>query len=239
MTLHLVRMGGLVTLIVLCTFYPFLPGVYDGLAVSLSAMAQMFGIVGLLLVPMGVLWLAYELRKRERSKRSLPTRARGYHLALASMVASSIVALILSLGAFMGISLSLGFLTLALWLYIFSRLTPGLKLMKKVEAEDFNPVPLYLVFVPSVILIFQIMLAAPAKQFSRNRAIAQSAELIADIEKYRARTDVIQVFCRLLTKTTIRQLSASSNFITRLTGMHTICSLSSLHSCSISVSERS
>ena len=118
LTLHLVRLGGLVMLIVLCTFYPFLPGGYDGLAVPLSAMAQTFGMVGLLLVPIGVSWLAYELRKRARRKRNLPIKARGYYFALASMVASSIVAIAVSFGAFMGISLSLGFLTLPMWLYI-------------------------------------------------------------------------------------------------------------------------
>ena len=186
MILHLVRMGGLIMLIVLCTFYAFLPGEYDGLAVPLSAMAQTFGMVGLLLVPVGVSWLAYELRKRARRKRNLPTKARGYYFALASVVVSSIVAIAVSLGAFMSISLSFGFLTLALWFYIVSRLTPRLKLLKKAEAENFNPAPLYLVFVPSVVLIFQITLAAPATEFSRNYAIAQSAELINDIEQYHA-----------------------------------------------------
>jgi hypothetical protein len=54
------------------------------------------------------------------------------------------------------------------------------------EEAEANPAPLYLVFVPSVVLIFQITPAAPATEFSRNRAIAQSAELIGDIEEYRA-----------------------------------------------------
>jgi uncharacterized membrane protein YidH (DUF202 family) len=186
MTLHLVRMGGLIMLVVLCTFYPFLPGGYDSFAVPLSGMAQTFGIVGLLLVPVGVSWLAYELRKRARRKRNLPTRARRYYFALASVVASTVVALAVSLGAFMSIGLSFGFLTLALWFYIVLRLIPRFKLLKKAEAEDFNPAPLYLVFIPGVVLIFQITLAAPATEFSRNRAIAQSAELIGDIEEYRA-----------------------------------------------------
>ena len=187
MTLHLVRIGGLIILLVLCTFYPFLPGEYDGLAVPLSAMAQTFGTLGLLLVPVGVLWLAYELRKRARRKRNLPTKARGYYFALASVVASSIVAIAFSFGAFMVISLSLGFLTLALWLYIVLRLMPRLKLLKKAEAETFNPAPLYLVFIPSVVFILQIALAAPATEFSRNYAIAQSAELMNDIEEYHKR----------------------------------------------------
>ncbi len=186
MTLHLVRMGALVVLLVLCTFYPFLPGEYDALAVPLSAMAQAFGMVGLLLVPVGLLWLAYELRKRARRKRNVQINARRYYFVLASIIASSIVALAVSFGAFMGISLSLAFLTLALWLYFLSRVIPRLKLLKTAEPEDFNPAPFYLVFVPTLVLIFQIALAAPATEFSRNRAIAQSAELIGDIEEYRA-----------------------------------------------------
>lgn len=186
MTLHLVRLAGLAVLIVLCTFYPFLPGAYDGLAVSLSAMAQIFGMVGLLLVPVGVLWLAYELRNRARTRQNPSTRARRYYFVLASIVACSIVAVAVSFGAFMGSGLALGFLVVALWFYILSRLIPRLKLLKGAEATDFDPTPLYLVFVPILVFVFQIALAGPATEFSRSRAIAQSAEIIGDIEKYRA-----------------------------------------------------
>jgi hypothetical protein len=38
-------------LLMLCTVVPFLPGGYDGLAVPLSAMAQMVGTAGLAIVP--------------------------------------------------------------------------------------------------------------------------------------------------------------------------------------------
>ena len=187
MTLHVVRIAALITLLVLCTFYPFLPGKYDALALPLSGMAQIFGVGGLLLVPVGVLWLAYELRKRARAKRSLSTNARGYHFALAAAVTASIVALAISFGAFMGISLPLSLLTVGLWVYIGFRLAPGLRLLKKAEAENFNPAPLYLIFIPAVVFIFQLALAGPAREFSRNYAIAQSAELRNDIEAFRAR----------------------------------------------------
>ena len=187
MTLHLVRISGLITFLVLCTFYPFLSGKYDGLAVPLSTMAQIFGVIGLLLVPVGVSWLIYELRKRARGKRNLPTKARGYYFAMASMVASSIVAIAISLSAFVNIGLSFGLLTLALWCYVVARLRPGLKLLKGPQAESFNHVPLYLVFIPCIVLIFQLALAPRATNFSRNRAIVQSAELIGDIEEYHAR----------------------------------------------------
>lgn len=186
MTLHLVRGSGLIILLVLCTFYPFFSGEYDALATPLSGMAQVLGVLGLLFVPVGVLWLIYELRKRARAKSNLSTKARGYYFALASMVVFSLIAIAVSFGAFLSQGLSFGFLTLALCFYVASRLTPGLKSLKRAEGEGFNYVPLYLVFVPCMVLIFQLALAPRATNFSRNRAIAQSAELIGDIEKYHA-----------------------------------------------------
>lgn len=186
MTLHLLGIGGLIVLVVLCTFYPFLPGEYDRFAVPLSALAQTLGLAGLLLVPVGVSWVAYETRKRTRSKRNLPSKARGYYFALASLVTASVVATAVSFGTLMSTGPSLALLTLSLWILIVLRLIPKVKLMKTAEAESFNPAPLYLVFVFSVVFIFQVSLAGAAKEFSRNRAIANSAEMINDIERYRA-----------------------------------------------------
>lgn len=186
MTLHIVRIVGLIALIVLCTFYPFLPGEYDPLAMSLSAMAQTLGLAGLLVVPVGMAWLISELQKRARRKRNLRAKAGGYYFALASLLTASIVAVATVFGAFVNGGLSLGVLTLAVLCYIGSRLTPKLKLLKKAEAENFNPAPLYLVFIPVIVLVVQLMLAPRATYLSRNRAIAQSAELIGDIEAYHA-----------------------------------------------------
>jgi len=139
MTLHLVRMGGITTLSVLCLFYPFLPEKYDELAAALSTMAQLFGAAGLLLVPIGVLWLVYEVRKRAQRNRNLPNTGRGYYFAMASLIAASIVAIAVSLVIFLGIGISFGVLTLALWFYAVYRLIPRPKLLKKAEDENINP----------------------------------------------------------------------------------------------------
>jgi hypothetical protein len=48
-------MSVIAALIAFGMVYPFLPGGYDGLAVGLSMMAQVFGIVGLPLIPLGAL----------------------------------------------------------------------------------------------------------------------------------------------------------------------------------------
>jgi hypothetical protein len=71
MVLHLVRIGGITLLLVLCMIYPFLPGKYDGLAAPLSTTAQIFSVAGLLLTPIGALWLADEVRKRVRAPGTL------------------------------------------------------------------------------------------------------------------------------------------------------------------------
>lgn len=63
----LMRLLGIVaatTLVMVCTLLPFLPGGYDQLAVPVSAMAQIVGTAGLLVVPFGVLRLAAELSSR-------------------------------------------------------------------------------------------------------------------------------------------------------------------------------
>lgn len=186
MSVHLLRIGALIILLVLCTFYPFLPGEYDGLAAPLSAMAQTFGMVGQLLFPVGVCWLAYELRKQARRKKSLAAKAGAYYLALISLIAFSIVATAVSLSAFMSGSLSFALIMFVVWFYVVKRLRPRLTLLKSAEAETFNPAPLYLVLITSIVFILQLTLAPLATNFSRNRAIAQSAELIGDIEKYHA-----------------------------------------------------
>ncbi len=186
MASHCALIAGITATIVFCTFYPFLPGAYDGLAVTLSAMAQLFGIAGLLLVPVGALWLGYELRKQARGKQNLSHKKRGYSFALASTLIGSIVAVAVSLGAFASIGLSFGFVALALWAYVVSRLVPNLRLLKSAEAGNFHPAPLYLTSIPIAVLLLQVMLADSATEFSRNRAIANSAELIRDIEAYHA-----------------------------------------------------
>lgn len=186
MALHLVRMGGITTLMVLCMFYPFLPGKYDGLAVPLSTMAQLFGAAAVLLLPIEIPWLVYEMRKRAQRNRNLPNTDRGYYFAMASLIAASIVAIAVSLVIFLGVGISFGVLTLALWFYAVYRLIPKLQLLKKAEAENINPTPFYLILIPIAVLLIQVTLVAPATEFSRNYAITKGAELINEIEKHHA-----------------------------------------------------
>jgi hypothetical protein len=173
-------------LIFLCVFYPFLPGQYDSLAMPLSTMTQAGAAVGLLLVPIGILWLAYEFRKQVQRRQNHLINTRRYYFALVSVIAFSIVAIAVSFVALATVGVSLAFITIALWLYVFSRLLSRLKFLKNVESNNFSPVPLYLVLVPVAVTLLQLILATPMTNFSRNYAIANSRAFISDIEEYRA-----------------------------------------------------
>lgn len=71
-------------------------------------------------------------------------------------------------------SLTLAILTLAMWALVVFRVRPRV------------PVP-YMLLVPPAAFLLQWQLLSPAVEFSRTRAIANAAPLIADIEAYRAR----------------------------------------------------
>lgn len=184
MVMHLVRMAAAIVFIVACTFLPFLPGGYDGLAVTLSAMARLLGGAGLLLVPIGVLWSIYESTKRSVKQRNPSHQDKGYAFAIALVIASSIVWTVASFGTLAQMGPAAGFVALALGACGIWTIAPRLKRLKNAEAAAFNPTPLYLIVVPIGVWLLQWALAGPATEFSRNRAIANSAKFISDIEHY-------------------------------------------------------
>lgn len=168
---HLSLIVVMAALLVLCMLYPFLPGRYDSLAVPLATMAQVFGVVGLALVPGGLLWLA-----RPRY---------GFALSVWTAAVGTFIALILALFATLSVGNAFGVLTLGAWVYLLFRLIPKLKRLKNTADPGFHPTPLYLVFLPVFVLASQLILAGPVTRWSRDRAIANAGEFIADIEQYR------------------------------------------------------
>jgi hypothetical protein len=119
---HFLRITAATAGIILCTLLPFLPGRYDSLAVTLSGMAQLFGKVGLLLVPVGAPWMASGYWSRLAGKQ--------YGFAIAALIASSVVWAIVSLGALVSSGLLLGLAALALGIYVVTRVLPRVRLLK-------------------------------------------------------------------------------------------------------------
>lgn len=178
------RIGAVVLAFAALMLLPFLPGKYDGLAQMLSVSVQLVGIVGLLLVPVGILWFTYEVRKLRRVERNLPHIDKRYRFATAALVVASVVTCFIALAAFAGERLSFGILELVFWLYVLHLGITAIRGIKEAESPHFSATPLYLIIVPPSVLLLQLVLAAPAAEFSRNRAIAASALMIEEIEAY-------------------------------------------------------
>ena len=170
---HLTFIAGIAALMVLGIAYPFLPGKHDHLAVPLSTMVQVLGVLGLLLVPVGLSWLV------------MPRH--GFAHAVLSVSAGTFVALVLALFATLSVGYAFGMLTLAIWVYVDAQLLPRLRRARRAEGDPFNPVPMSLVLLPVIALISQLALAAPVTRWSRARAIANASALIGEIEAYRTR----------------------------------------------------
>lgn len=170
--LHLACAAAIAAALVLLMVYPFLPGKHDPLAVSLAVGVQVFGVVGLLLVPIGVLWLA------------VPKHA--FAWAMLAMVVGILVVLVLSLIATLSTGNAFGLLTLGACVYALVRLGHGAWQRRRTGTLARHPAPLYLVLLPILTCVASWTARAPLTTWSRDRAIAQAAPLIADIEQYRA-----------------------------------------------------
>lgn len=173
---HLLRITSATALVVLLTFLPFLPGRYDSLAVPLLVMSQVIGKLGLLLVPVGALWMAFEYRSQPGLKR--------YAFAVTALIVSSVIWGFVSFVLIIE-SVALGLGVLGLGVYAVVRLLPRLKSLKGATPGTRSGIPVYLVTVPIAVVLIQIALADRAAEFSRSRAIRNSAPMIADIEAYR------------------------------------------------------
>jgi MFS family permease len=183
--LHALRLGAILVVLAVAILLPYLPGEYDGLAQTVSVTAQLIGVVGLLLVPIGALWLAAEVLARARSQHNRSQAGWRFGFAIAALIGCSLLVLA-SMWVTLGFeSLSFGLVLLGVWLYAVWRLIPATSRLNQSESTSFNVTPVYLVSIPLAVLLLQLLLAAPATDSSRGRAIAAGAGLIADIERYR------------------------------------------------------
>ena len=176
----LLAASAIVTLVIAVTFLPFVPGGHDPLAAPLSAIAWALGRVGLLLVPIGGLWLR---QSAGHGAREVPPP----WLVRVTLGTALLMAVMTVLVAFA----SSGSLLLAAITGIFMGLLIARvrRRLRGAEArEPIRPVaPAALILAPLVVVVMQSALAAPIAAGARNRAIENAAPLIAEIEQYRSR----------------------------------------------------
>jgi hypothetical protein len=178
---RLAAMVSVVAVTLVATALPFFPGRYDVLAVPLSEIARSFGMASLLVVPIGLVWLAYESRRTSDGER----RGRA-GFAFATLGGGSIAVLGVVVVAVMlsGAPLAVGVLTA--WGLVLWRSGPRmLKWARRSRGRDIAT-PLALILVPGVLTSAQLALARPLTSFAWNQTMDGLEPLIADIERYRA-----------------------------------------------------
>ena len=164
-------------------FLPFFPGRYDGLAVTLSFMSQLFSLASLLLVPLGLLWLWFEITKR---KTTTGADKKTKRFTIATVLTLGFITVAVSLGALSNYYLSFGILFLV---FCFSLLTKTYLKLKREGISDnikFNPTPIYLITIPIIVALVRFTLITTGVEFSRDYAIKKSESLIAAIEAHYA-----------------------------------------------------
>jgi hypothetical protein len=140
--------------LILCTVLPFLPGGYDRLAVPLSAMAQMVGAAGLVIVPFGALWLAAERLPRLASWR--------FAFAGLTLIITAVVWALTSIVAAIQSGVAQGFAALVLAAWAARKIWPVLTGLRDASEERTHALPIYLVFVPIAVALLQLALASSA-----------------------------------------------------------------------------
>jgi hypothetical protein len=152
---------------------PYLPGRFDASAAPLSFMVQVGGYASLLLVPVGLAWLAS--RRWSSALRTLAVVVGGV-VAFATVVAGA-AANHTTVGVLTGIA-AIGLL----------RMT-----YRRSGADEAHAgrrrgrVLLYLVCIPLVLVTFRTAVLPRMADWSRDRAIRHSAGLVAEIEAFRQR----------------------------------------------------
>ncbi|MFZ4826782.1 MAG: hypothetical protein ACOYLB_05455 [Phototrophicaceae bacterium] len=170
--------------LILGMVYPYLEGQYDPLSVGLSTLIQVFAVLAVVWMPIGVLWSLAELRWAMRRKRALPVQTSAFLFGWVTVVLGSLIAILLAVLAnfVLGKALALGIILA--WGWGVWRVFPRLQALLHNPATQFNPFALGMCALIVSLWVVQTIGAQPLTQFSRARAIAQSSELIRDIEAY-------------------------------------------------------
>lgn len=184
---HLLLMAAFVTLAAAAMAYPFLPGSHDPAAIPWSAVAQVFVGGSLLLFPVGALWLVYEVHQHRQRKRGI-SPGRGRHgFALVSLALFGLVAAIATLAASFTAGFSLSVPLAGAAVFLGAGMWRRVRGLKTASPSGIHPAPLWMTLPALALTVIQLCAARPLADYSRQRAITQSAEMIQAIEQCHGR----------------------------------------------------
>jgi hypothetical protein len=161
-----------IVLLMSAMLLPFLPGRYDPLAISLSTFSTAVAFGTPLLVPTGAAWL---ISRRGSASAKVA-------LAVATLVVAGAALATAASG-----SMAAGAVIMAAWLIWLVHLWRRVAVERSGGGDLPRAVPIGLILVPLAATVARLALAQSAADWSRDRAIVNAAEMIAEIERFQER----------------------------------------------------
>src|SRR5690606_38151281 len=172
---HIVYIALIAAALLFFMFRPYLPGSYDQLAATISAMVQIGTYGGLLLVLLGGIWLWSAWGKAGAEKRNKNFRR-------ASLIVLGLIVIIVSLIPLAGDnpSFAIMFMVVSLAMIIHA----WMRAKASLTSGDRPAAPLYLILIPLIAVAARITFIDKAVEYSHNLAIRNSEALIQEIENH-------------------------------------------------------
>jgi hypothetical protein len=149
--------------------------------------AQVVGFIGMLLVPIGVLWLIQELRKIKGNSEPSNNWRNGYYFAITATILCTIFGLFFALGFLMNLGPVSAIAVLLLTGLGIAKAAHSIRKLRKETTVRFHAAPLYLLSIPIIAFSVRFFFIGPVSDFSRNYAIEKGQHLVGIIEEYYAR----------------------------------------------------
>jgi len=166
--LHCLKQVIILILLIFGIIYPFMSGDFDRLAMPLSTIIQGFGVLGIILSILGLIWLLMPSKNKIFSIISI-------YIFGFLIVVFTFFAYLIS-GILFGITI---FFVLGVLLLKYRQ-----RIIEPFERERIAFVPMYLIVLPVFILTVQLLIAKPITDWSRDRTISNAKDYVRDIENF-------------------------------------------------------
>lgn len=178
-------MAGITLTLFLYLIFPFFPGEFDAFAMQLSLAIQIFSIIGLITCFPAIVWLYAVIPK---SKKEINKEGLIKSKKLAKIYVWTFLIVFLPIALMTAITVSLSF---GIGLFIAIVISAWFILQKITQCHSGTlaslPLPLFLILLPILLLLFQKVVDKPLTDWSRNKTIQKSKQLIDEIENYQAK----------------------------------------------------
>jgi hypothetical protein len=184
--IHWLQLIALNVAIIVCILLPFFPGRYDSLSLPFSVSAQLVGYIGLILVPIAILWFIQEIKKFARFTTPLNNWSSGYYYAITATSICTFISIVFVLALAVSIGFIAGIMAFIIIAFILNRQIKAIKALK--SKTGFNAAPLYFLSIPLMALLVTTFFIVPISNHSRSSVIKQAEKVISALEQYHNET---------------------------------------------------